>query len=158
MMLCTGAPKADTLARLTNVHQPLHGGSLAQTGSVYGLPERVTLQWPHEPCPSQVIRIVLPCDGPPSRRTRAQSCEPPNDEQPSSGPSQSHVQPAAVGEKAEGTSSIIPHCGKQYDLLLPAFEPVYGFDFDLGELLGSVAQGITEPVSVVRVRVKQIVQ
>jgi len=111
MMLCTGAPKADTLARLTNVHQPLHGGSLAQTGSVYGLPERVTLQWPHEPCPSQVIRIVLPCDGPPSRRTRAQSCEPPNDEQPSSGPSQSHVQPAAVGEKAEGTSSIIPHCG-----------------------------------------------
>jgi hypothetical protein len=122
------------------------------------LPQRVTLQWSHEPRSGQEIRIVLPCNGSTSRRTSTQSRQSSNNEQPSPGPRQSHVQTAAVGEKAEGTGSIVPHCGKQHDFLLPAFEPVHRFDFDLGELLGSVAQSITEAVSVIRVHVQQIIQ
>jgi hypothetical protein len=96
---------------------------------------------------------MLPCNGPTSRRTSTQSRQSSNDEQPSSGPRQSHIQTAAVSEKAEGTGGIVPHCGKQYDLLLPTFEPIHGSDFDLGELLGSVAKGDTEAVSVIRVDV-----
>jgi hypothetical protein len=101
---------------------------------------------------------MLPCNGSTSRRTSTQCRQSSDNEQPSPGPRQSHVQTAAVGEKAEGTGSIVPHCGKQHDFLLPAFEPVHGLDFDLGELLGSVAQSVTETVSVIRVDVKQIIQ
>jgi hypothetical protein len=98
---------------------------------------------------------MLPCHGSSSRRTSTQGRQPSNHEQPSPGSRQSHIESTTIGEKAQGTSSIIPYRRKQDNLLLPAFEPVHSFDFDLGKLPGPAGtQDLTKAVSVIRVDVE----
>jgi hypothetical protein len=102
---------------------------------------------------------MLPCCGTSSRRTSTQSRQSSNHEQPSPSSRETHIEPTAIGEKAQGAGSIIPYCRKQHNLLLPAFEPIHSFDFDLGELPGAAGtKGFTKAVSLVRVNVEQIVQ
>jgi hypothetical protein len=102
---------------------------------------------------------MLPCPGTSSRRTSAQGRQSSDHEQPSPGSRQPHIEPTAIGEKAQGTGSIIPYGRKQDNLLLPAFEPIHSFDFDLGELPGAAGtQNFTKAVSVIRVDIEQIVQ